>query len=816
MKCLAVLLALPALGLHVPTTRQPPGRHAGVRCVVSPATPTSNKPPSLPARGSPTRLRVKPPVRRAGKNWKVVALHRRAQAAIRAGNFEEGRELLRKGLKLDARDAHSWLSLARLEARVGDAEEARRLFVRATHLCPDNVRLVHANAVFEAKAGHKAAARALFESAAELEPGNAYVSHAWGLLEESAGNASAAQRIYADLMDARPQAQVCVAWAALEAREGNLARAREIYERGWRLYGLGTWDSDDDDDVDERLPVTEGGSTAESVDLLVEWSALECAAGNLTAARTLLDRGKRLSPHAVRVHVATAQLHLQQGESDEARRTFAASAARPSAGSPEHAEEYVELFNTWAAFEARAGDLAAATSVLARGRELYPADASLLQSLGTLQRRTGDVDGARTSFEASIRLEPRGATYVAYALLEAELGRAIAARALFEDGLAADPSHGPLHSARAKFEARYGTVESARQLLRDASEKYPCATIWSAWGKLEERCGHLTTAAELYEQGARSGSGRDDTSYLWHALGSVLLQQRQLAAALEAFEEGLQRTPASSQLLLGVAIVHSQLGHFERARAMFLRSVQADASHAHAWQAWGVMEARMGNAEVARDLYRRGLRRCPQHAALWSATARLEGEAGELERARRLFRTGVERCPGAAALLVAWAYFEMHQGKTIRATELLARAKQADVAAGSTNAGEVHHVHALLLLKTGKPQEARRAVDEGLAAAPTHAPLYRVLGAMQDVAGDVEAARASFREGLRLNPGYAQLYHAYARLEGKLGNWGALSELNQRAKAAFPAPVEAAPGELQSQDARAPLRGLGDEMDEGE
>ena len=48
--------------------------------------------------------------------------------------------------------------------------------------------------------------------------------------------------------------------------------------------------------------------------------------------------------------------------------------------------------------------------------------------------------------------------------------------------------------------------------------------------------------------------------------------------------------------------------------------------------------------------------------------------------------------------------------------------------------------------------------------------------------------RASFREGLRLNPGYAQLYHAFARLEGKLANWGALNELNEKAKAAFPVP----------------------------
>ena len=57
---------------------------------------------------------------------------------------------------------------------------------------------------------------------------------------------------------------------------------------------------------------------------------------------------------------------------------------------------------------------------------------------------------------------------------------------------------------------------------------------------------------------------------------------------------------------------------------------------------------------------------------------------------------------------------------------------------------------------------------------------------MQDLAGEIEEARRSFETGLRLNPGYAQLYHAWARLEGRLGNWGGLNEINKRAQAAFP------------------------------
>ena len=77
---------------------------------------------------------------------------------------------------------------------------------------------------------------------------------------------------------------------------------------------------------------------------------------------------------------------------------------------------------------------------------------------------------------------------------------------------------------------------------------------------------------------------------------------------------------------------------------------------------------------------------------------------------------------------------------------------------------------------------------------------------MLHTTGDVEGARASFTEGLRLNPGYAQLYHAYAKMEGKLANWGALNELNAKAKAAFPMPEQ--PNMVAGPD-DAPLRGLG-------
>ncbi len=573
---------------------------------------------------------------------------------------------------------------------------------------------------------------------------------------------------------------MCAAWAALEQNEGNLALARSIYASGDAFESV-------------RRP--------SAISLLLEWAALELAAGNATGANKLLVSASERAPRSPKPLLAIGQVQVERGEHEEARRSFAAAAElgggkrqKPSGAREADEAGDEEVYNVWAAFEARVGDPSTrwtrGLKVVEQGQRRYPSAPSLLQTRGTLLHRAGDVDGARRAFDESIALSARAPTFVAWALLEAEAGDEARARELFERGAAADPKHTPLHRARARFEAKLGNVEAAREVLRDAVERYPSAGLWHGWGKIEERQGNLGRAAELYLKGTKAAPHPgEDSCFLWHSLGSVLLQYRRLDRALAAFDEGLKRRPSSSRLLLGAAIARSQLGRHEDARGLFLRSVQSDPAHAHAWQAWGVMESRLSNTDVARDLYRRGLRRCPDHVALWQASAKLEAAAGQGERARALFRMGAERCArsSTASLLLAWAYFEMHQGKLRDTAALLKRA-----ATLGGHEGELHHIKALAALKGGRRDEAQREVERGLEREPTHAPLYRVLGSLQDAAGLVDEARASFREGLRLNPGYAQLYHAWARLEARVMNWAALSELNKQAKQAFPQPGDEA------------------------
>jgi len=77
-------------------------------------------------------------------------------------------------------------------------------------------------------------------------------------------------------------------------------------------------------------------------------------------------------------------------------------------------------------------------------------------------------------------------------------------------------------------------------------------------------------------------------------------------------------------------------------------------------------------------------------------------------------------------------------------------------------------------------------LKRGLALAPAHGPLYRA-AALHAVrhARDYTAARALFNQGLDAAPYYAPLYHAAAEVEARIGNIGALAELDRRAKANF-------------------------------
>lgn len=226
------------------------------------------------------------------KKKQLISMHKQAQAHIRKGATEPARALLDKCLALDRGDAHSWLTLARLEASCGRQAVAHNLFKQARAACPGNVRLIHAHAILEQRRGRAPEARRLFEEATLLQPANEYTGHAWGRFEESLGNRSGAMEIYARTSALEAHPLVCAAWAKLEAQSGKFDAARAICEQGLgsKAFGLGG--------------MAGGGTTPSRTELLTAWAGIEDAAGNMSGARRLLELGESLSLNEPHVSLA--------------------------------------------------------------------------------------------------------------------------------------------------------------------------------------------------------------------------------------------------------------------------------------------------------------------------------------------------------------------------------------------------------------------------------------------------------------------------------------------------------------------------------
>jgi hypothetical protein len=126
----------------------------------------------------------------------------------------------------------------------------------------------------------------------------------------------------------------------------------------------------------------------------------------------------------------------------------------------------------------------------------------------------------------------------------------------------------------------------------------------------------------------------------------LYLKEGDVVKAKKVFEDGLVEGGGdeySSRIELGAALCSVRLGDEENARAHFDRSITSDHSHAHAWQAWSIMEIKAANFTVAKTLIECGLKNCPDHGALWQVCASMENRQGNIEQVRGSGERRLER-----------------------------------------------------------------------------------------------------------------------------------------------------------------------------
>jgi tetratricopeptide (TPR) repeat protein len=68
--------------------------------------------------------------------------------------------------------------------------------------------------------------------------------------------------------------------------------------------------------------------------------------------------------------------------------------------------------------------------------------------------------------------------------------------------------------------------------------------------------------------------------------------------------------------LQAYALVLSEQGRIDEARAAFQEGLRVERDHIPLWQAWGVFEGNLGNFGVARDIFQRGVESHPHSREL--------------------------------------------------------------------------------------------------------------------------------------------------------------------------------------------------------
>lgn len=288
---------------------------------------------------------------------KIKSMFIKAKNMERHGQWPESGQLYREILKLDPKDAHSHLALAKLEAR-RNSGRARQVFSHGTNSCPKSIHLWQAWALYEESCGNIARAKELFAKALQLDPCNPYVCHACGLMERKLGNESLSKELW-------ERALQRTSTAALVCSLGELLIANREYTDARELYT-------------EHLLQLKTERERTEVYLAAAWLE-EKYIRKVARAEELLKLALLESPGDSRAHVALARLEgRKKSSSTEAsvRRLANACISLENVATTAESTDG-RLYNAWAHLEVTSRRYQAARKILRKGMEKFPHDQSV-------------------------------------------------------------------------------------------------------------------------------------------------------------------------------------------------------------------------------------------------------------------------------------------------------------------------------------------------------------------------------------------------------------------------------------------------------
>lgn len=262
-------------------------------------------------------------------------------------------------------------------------------------------------------------------------------------------------------------------------------------------------------------------------------------------------------------------------------------------------------------------------------------------------------------------------------------------------------------------------------------------------GRLAEALKYFGEAARLQPRDARVAN----------ALGNTWFALNQPAKALREYGRAIQLDPQLAAAHKNLGILEYQQGKFLDAERALARATRLAPADPVAWRFLGVTLAAAGNPAKAVEPLRRSLDLAPQNATVRMSLARAEADAGEAEAARADYRLllrdaslGPRNQAGVGVALLALGDAEDAETQLSFALKHSPADEDLELALARAQVAARHF------------DAAEATLQAALSTARDQAPLYNLLGAIQQQNHHPTEAAQAYRQAILANPKESQPY----------------------------------------------------------
>jgi len=449
--------------------------------------------------------------------------------------------------------------------------------------------------------------------------------------------------------------------------------------------------------VQFREGVRLGKALSVNVDRLVHFAKKDMSHGRLEEAQEFYLQAVKMDPTDGRAYLGLSRIAQRRGDLEYAKALLKEGIGRSSGGFVTvRGPSEKKIDNRTKKSEKK--DRYDAGPKLGTIPDVGP-NPFLLQTLGTLEQKMGNLAAAEELYLQALRSRPsHAAAWVALAQLRTKELRqgAKAGRACYQSAerelqrIGAKPN-AFVYTAWASMEYKKGkeddvkSVRKSRELYRKALEADPrCSAAYLQLGVMESECGNFDTAQECFEK-VLTFDQRNSRVLQAYAIMESRRPRDEVNSrrVLDLFERALRVNPRDAGVYQAYALYVVELGDIDAARDLLKRGTEVDKRHAPVWQAWGVLETRYNTAKVARDVFQQGIWACAQPgggqsggrrcARLWQAWGVLEDQEGDHAAARRCFSRALDADQRNVAAVTAWALMEADLGNFVDARSIFER-----------------------------------------------------------------------------------------------------------------------------------------------